>query len=222
MHLGRVNLDLDGRANLRQRTRIHTNRGELVLVGHDLGSLSGGAIGDDVAVDVAIGPRSSTFTTFRGEGVRVVSRGQASVLRTEADHDLAVLSSAVSLLTASAGRSTVSSPIFALPLTTGWVFQVHRRGADEAGDRRWPDDRTAQSGRRPAAGYRADDGDAIAHRQSLDLIVGHVQGGDTQLALQGSNLGTGLDTELGVEVGQRLIHEEDLRLTDIARPMATR
>ena len=30
-------------------------------------------------------------------------------------------SSAVSLLTASAGRSTVSSPIFALPLTTGWV-----------------------------------------------------------------------------------------------------
>ena len=50
MHLGRVDLDLDGRANLRQRTRIHTNRGELVLVGHDLGSLSGGAIGDDVAV----------------------------------------------------------------------------------------------------------------------------------------------------------------------------
>ena len=56
MHLGRVNLDLDGRANLRQRTRIHTNRGELVLVGHDLGSLSGGAIGDDVAVDVSTEP----------------------------------------------------------------------------------------------------------------------------------------------------------------------
>ncbi len=44
--------------------------------------------------------------------------------------------------------------------------------------------------------------------------MGHVQGGDTELTLQGGDLGTGLHTELGVEVGQRLIHEEDLRLTD--------
>ena len=44
--------------------------------------------------------------------------------------------------------------------------------------------------------------------------MGHVQGGDTQLALQSSDLGTGLHAELGIKVGQRLIHEEDLRLTD--------
>ena len=44
--------------------------------------------------------------------------------------------------------------------------------------------------------------------------MGHVHGGDAQLTLQRSNLGTGLDTQLGVQVGQRLIHEEDLRLTD--------
>ena len=44
--------------------------------------------------------------------------------------------------------------------------------------------------------------------------MGHVHGGDAQLALQRSNLSTGLDTQLGVQVGQRLIHEEDLRLTD--------
>ena len=90
VHLGRVDLDLDGRANLRQRTRIHTNRGELVLVGHDLGSLSCGAIGDDVAVDVAIGAQILDVHNLQGEGVRVVSRGQTSVLRTEADHDLAL------------------------------------------------------------------------------------------------------------------------------------
>ena len=93
--------------------------------------------------------------------------------------------------------------------------QVHRRGADEAGD----EDvgrAIVQLGRGTdlLQDTELDDGDAIAHRQSLGLIVGHVQGGDTQLALQSSNLGTGLDTELGVQVGQRLIHEEDLRLTN--------
>ena len=95
--------------------------------------------------------------------------------------------------------------------------QVHRRGADEAGDE--DVGRTiVQLGRSAdlLQDTELDDGDAIAHRQSLGLIVGHVQGGDTQLALQGSNLGTGLDTELGVQVGQRLIHEEDLRLTTVA------
>ena len=93
--------------------------------------------------------------------------------------------------------------------------QVHRRGADEAGDE--DVGRTIVQLSRSAdllQDTELDDGDAIAHRQGLGLIVGHVQGGDTQLALQGSNLGTGLDTELGVQVGQRLIHEEDLRLTD--------
>ena len=44
--------------------------------------------------------------------------------------------------------------------------------------------------------------------------MGHVQGGDAQLALQSGNLGTGLHTELRIEVRERLIHEEDLRLTD--------
>ena len=55
---------------------------------------------------------------------------------------------------------------------------------------------------------------AVTHGQSFGLVVGHVHGGDAQLTLQRSNLGTGLDTQLGVQVGQRLIHEEDLRLTD--------
>ena len=44
--------------------------------------------------------------------------------------------------------------------------------------------------------------------------MGHVDRGDAEFALQRGDLGTGLDTELGVQVGQRLIHEEDLRLTN--------
>ena len=92
---------------------------------------------------------------------------------------------------------------------------VHRRGADEASDE--DVGRTIVQLSRSAdllQNAELDDGDTITHGQSLGLIVGHVQGGDTQLTLQSGDLGTGLHTELGVEVGQRLIHEEDLRLTD--------
>ena len=55
--------------------------------------------------------------------------------------------------------------------------------------------------------------DAVAHGHGLDLVVGHVDRGDAQAAGQGRDLRTGLDAELGVKVGQRLIHEEDLRVT---------
>ena len=54
--------------------------------------------------------------------------------------------------------------------------------------------------------------DAVAHGQGLGLVVGDVDGGDAEAALQRGDLGAGLDAELGVEVRQRLVHEEDLRL----------
>jgi hypothetical protein len=44
--------------------------------------------------------------------------------------------------------------------------------------------------------------------------VGDVDGGDAEAALQGGDLGAGLHAELGVEVGQRLVHEEALGLAD--------
>ena len=52
---------------------------------------------------------------------------------------------------------------------------------------------------------------AVAHGHGLDLIVGHIDGGDAKAGLQRGNLGAGGDAELGVEVGQRLVHQEDLR-----------
>ena len=55
-------------------------------------------------------------------------------------------------------------------------------------------------------------GDAVAHRHGLDLVVGHVEVGGLQAAVQLADLGAGLHAQLGVEVGQRLVHQEDLRL----------
>ena len=50
--------------------------------------------------------------------------------------------------------------------------------------------------------------------RGLGLVVGDVQRGDAELALQCRDLRTGLHTELCIEVGERLIHEEDLRLAN--------
>ena len=58
-----------------------------------------------------------------------------------------------------------------------------------------------------------EDRDAVAHRHGLDLVVRDVDGGDAEAALQRGDLRTGLDAELGVEVRQRLVHEEHLGLT---------
>src|SRR5699024_10154646 len=92
--------------------------------------------------------------------------------------------------------------------------QVHRRGADEAGH---------EYVRRvvvhlPGGTHLLQDtelehADPVTHGQGLGLVVGDVHGGDTQAALQGSDLRTGLHAQLRVQVGQRLVHQEDLRLT---------
>ena len=60
----------------------------------------------------------------------------------------------------------------------------------------------------------AEDGDAVAHRHRLDLVVGHVHGGDRQPRLQLGELGPRLHAQLGVEVRERLVHQVDLRMAD--------
>ncbi len=53
--------------------------------------------------------------------------------------------------------------------------------------------------------------DPVAHRHRLDLVVGDVDDRRRQAALQLHQLRTRLHPQLGVEVGERLVHEERLR-----------
>src|SRR5207245_1978828 len=64
----------------------------------------------------------------------------------------------------------------------------------------------------------AHDRDAVAHRHRLDLVVGDVHRGDRELPLDAGDLGTHLHAQLRVEVRERLVHEEDLRLAHDRAP----
>ena len=93
--------------------------------------------------------------------------------------------------------------------------QVHRGRADEPGHELVHRVVVELAGRGallqpPAAQHRH----PVPHRHRLDLVVGHVDGGDAQPALELGDLAPGLHPELGVEVGQRLVHQEHLRLAD--------
>jgi hypothetical protein len=91
--------------------------------------------------------------------------------------------------------------------------QVHRRRADETGDE--------GAGRRRVDLFRRADlldlagvhhQHAFGQRHRLDLVVGDEQRGDAELAVQGLDLQPRLRAQLGVEVGQRLVEQEDLGL----------
>ena len=56
------------------------------------------------------------------------------------------------------------------------------------------------------------DGDAVAHRHRLDLVVRDVDRRHAQVALELRDLRARLDAQLRVEVRERLVHQERLRL----------
>ena len=58
------------------------------------------------------------------------------------------------------------------------------------------------------------DRDPVAHRHRLDLVVGDVDGGRADLLLEALDLAAGLHAQLRVEVGERLVHQEHLRVAD--------
>ena len=57
------------------------------------------------------------------------------------------------------------------------------------------------------------DADTVAHGHCLGLVVGDVNKGGVQLAVQLADLGTHGGTQLGVQVGQRLVKQEYRRVT---------
>ena len=91
--------------------------------------------------------------------------------------------------------------------------QVHRRRADESRDeqRRRP---IVKVQRRPDLLNHAvaHDDDAIGHRHGFDLIVRYVDRRRLQPLVQFLDLGAHLHAKLGVEIRQRLVEEEHLRI----------
>ena len=55
--------------------------------------------------------------------------------------------------------------------------------------------------------------DSVAHGHRFDLVVGDVDRRGAQPVLELGDLGAHLDAELGVEIAERLVHQEDRRLT---------
>ena len=97
--------------------------------------------------------------------------------------------------------------------------QVHRRRPDEAGDEH-VDRLMVERLRRvdllehPVLQHR----DPVAHGQGLGLIVGHVDRRDAQLSLQARDFGAHLHPKLGVQVRQRLVHQEGRRFAHHRAP----
>ncbi len=77
----------------------------------------------------------------------------------------------------------------ATKMLTGWSYEVLRRA-----------DLLEQA--------VAHDRDAVAHRHRLDLVVGDVDGRRAEALVQPRDLGAGLHAQLGVEVRERLVHQE--------------
>jgi len=61
-------------------------------------------------------------------------------------------------------------------------------------------------------------GDPVAHRQRLGLVVGDVDRRHAEIALDAGDLRAHLDAQLRVEVRERLVHQERLRVADDRAP----
>ena len=94
------------------------------------------------------------------------------------------------------------------------IEEVHLRHADKAGD----EDVRGMVEDLLRGGDLLDDAvlhdhDAIAEGHSLGLVVGNVDEGALDLVTQLNELGAHLVTQLGIQVGQGLVHQEDLGVT---------
>ena len=107
---------------------------------------------------------------------------------------------------------TSTPPNDAVPLFDLHRAEVHRGRADEAGHEhvRRP---LVELARWPALLQVpvVQDGDAVAERHRLGLVVRHVDGRDPEVGLQRRDVCAHLHAELRIEVRQRLVHQEDAR-----------
>ena len=97
--------------------------------------------------------------------------------------------------------------------------EVHARRADEARDEQVARVVVELHRRGDLLELAAEhDRHAVAQRHGLGLVVGHVDRGGVEPVLDPRHLGAHLHAQLGVEVRQRLVHQERLRVADDRAP----
>ncbi len=160
------------------------------------------------AVDVGVGAELLDHLHLGGHAGALADH--VHVLRPDTDRDRAGGADRVGRLP---GHPQVGpAEVQRVPVHIG-LQQVHRGRADEAGDEHVVR-LVVHLPRRVALLQDAvlEHGDPVAHGHGLDLVVRDVHRGGAQPALQRGDLGARLHPQLGVQVGQRLVHAEHLRL----------
>ena len=167
-----------------------------------------------MAVHVGVRAELLDEVNLDGDGALGVAGDDFQALGTEADLDLSAVLSGHRGAGGLGDGHACGAELGPLAVDREGA-QVHGGGADEACDELVGG--TLVHLLRGAALLEeaaGEDRDAVAHRQSLGLVVGDVHGGDAELTLQGGDLRTGLDAQLRIQVRQGLVHEEHLGLTD--------
>ena len=156
----------------------------------------------------------------RSAGVSGGERGVLEVLGPDAEDDLRAVVGGEAPDALRASSASIASDCVAdrrgeaavAPLERR-LDHVHRRAADEAAD----EEVDGAVVERLRVGdllelALAHDGDAVAHRHRLDLVVRDVDRRHAEVALEAGDLGAHLHAQLRVEVRERLVHQERRRL----------
>ena len=116
-----------------------------------------------------------------------------------------------------AGWATVTNPSATAATFASMKF-IFRR-ADEAGNE-WVGRLIVKLARRANLLNEAvaQDDDAVGQRHRLNLIVGDVDHGDAEIAMQFGDLHPHLRPQLGVEVRQRLVEQKELGVAHDGAP----
>ena len=176
-----------------------------VDAGDDVGAVDDLLLGAEGAVDVGVGPELLDRLHRHLEPVLAVC-GDDQRLRAEPEHDPLGLHP---------GDRDTRPGQERVAVVDRSLVEVHRGGADEARD-----EHVRRVREQPVGGVDlhqqapVEHSHTIPHRHRLHLVVGDVDGGDPEPALERGDLRPRLDAELRVEIRERLVEQEDLRPAD--------
>ncbi len=163
----------------------------------------------DVAVQVAFVAQPLDRPHGGGHALAAVAGSRSDVLGPQADHHLGAVGDLDVGRREPAAAHLHPDPVSRVADQPRQ--RVHGWAADEPGDEQVRRLVVHVAGRahllEPAV---LEHGDPVGHGHRLDLVVGDVDDGGGQLPVELDQLHPGLGPQLGVEVRQRLVHEEDL------------